>query len=47
MDLTPEQITQIEEALTRLNEVDAAALPEPAAELAALLGEILESTEQN
>jgi hypothetical protein len=47
MDLSPEQIAQIEEALTKLNEVDAAALPGPAADLAALLGEILESTEEN
>ncbi len=46
MDLTPDQITQIEEALTKLQELDAAELPEPAAELAVLLGEILEATEQ-
>jgi len=47
MDLTPEQLSQIEEALKRLEEVDPAALPEPAAELAELLGSILESTESS
>lgn len=45
MDLTPDQVSQIEEALKKLEEMDPAALPEPAAQLAELLGEILESTE--
>ncbi len=45
MDLTPDQVSQIESALERLEELDPADLPEPAAELAALLGQILEATE--
>jgi hypothetical protein len=45
MDLTSDQVSRIEAALEKLEEVDPAALPEPAAQLAELLGEILESTE--
>ena len=45
MDLTADQVSQIEAALRELEELDPAALPEPAAQLAELLGEILESTE--
>ena len=45
MDLTQEQIDKLEAALTRLRELDPAALPEPAAELADLLGSILEESE--
>lgn len=45
MDLTPEQIEKLEAALTRLEELDPAEVPEPAAELANLLGAILEESE--
>jgi hypothetical protein len=45
MDLTQEQIDQIEAVLTRLAELDPAELPEPAAELASLLSSILEEQE--
>lgn len=44
MDLTPDQIEKLEEALARLEELDPAELPEPAAELANLLGSILEDS---
>ena len=44
MDLTQEQIEKLEEALARLEELDPAELPEPAAELANLLGSILEDS---
>lgn len=42
MDLTPSQIEEIEEKLQRLETLDPSELPEPAAELVALLGRILE-----
>jgi hypothetical protein len=45
MDLTADQIEKLEEALARLGELDPAELPEPAAELASLLGSILEESE--
>jgi hypothetical protein len=45
MDLTEELIEKLEAALARLEELDPADLPEPAAELAALLGSILEESE--
>jgi predicted DNA-binding transcriptional regulator YafY len=45
MDLTQEQIEKLEAALARLEELDPAELPEPAAELANLLGSILEDSE--
>lgn len=45
MDITEEQIEKLEAALTRLEELDPADVPEPAAELAALLGSILEDSE--
>jgi hypothetical protein len=45
MDLTPDQIDQLEAVLARLAEVDPAELPKPAAELANLLGSILEEQE--
>lgn len=45
MDLTPEQIEQLEAALARLEELDPSQLPEPAAELANLLSSILEESE--
>ena len=45
MDLTPEQIDEIENMLEKLETLDPAELPEPAAELVELLGRILESSE--
>jgi hypothetical protein len=45
MDLTQEQIDRLEAALARLEELDPADVPEPAAELADLLGAILEESE--
>jgi hypothetical protein len=45
MDLTQEQIDRLEAALARLEELDPAEVPEPAAELADLLGAILEESE--
>jgi hypothetical protein len=45
MDLTPELIEKLEAALARLEELDPADVPEPAAELAGLLGSILEESE--
>ena len=45
MDLTPEQIDEIEAMLERLETLDPADLPEPAAELVELLGRILETPE--
>lgn len=45
MDLSEDQIQQIESLLDRLKELDPAELPEPAAELASLLSGLLESTE--
>lgn len=45
MNLSPDQIDQIEALLDRLTEVDPAELPAPAAELASLLSSILEDEE--
>jgi len=45
MDLSQEQIAQLEAALARLQELDPAELPEPAAELAGLLNAILDESE--
>jgi hypothetical protein len=45
MDLTQDQIDKLEAALARLEELDPAEVPEPAAELAELLGSILEESE--
>ena len=45
MDLTQDQVDQLEAVLARLAEIDPAELPEPAAELASLLGSILEEQE--
>jgi hypothetical protein len=45
MDLTQELIEKLEAALARLEELDPADVPQPAAELAALLGSILEESE--
>lgn len=46
MELSPEQIEEIEQALERLETVDPADLPEPAAELVELLNEWLEETDE-
>jgi hypothetical protein len=45
MDLTQEQIERLEAVLARLEELDPAEVPETAAELAELLGTILEDSE--
>jgi hypothetical protein len=45
MDLTRDQIEELEAALVRLEEVDPASLPGPAADLAELLGRILDQLE--
>jgi len=45
MDLTKQQIDDLQAALERLNELDPALLPDPAAKLAELLGRILDSLE--
>lgn len=47
MDLTPDQIAEIEEKLTLLETLDPADLPEPAAELVALLGRLLEDEDDD
>jgi len=47
MDLTPEQITEIESKLAQLETLDPAELPEPAADLVALLGKILDESEED
>lgn len=47
MDLTPNQIEEIEAKLAQLEEIDAAELPGPAAELVALLSQILEETDES
>jgi hypothetical protein len=45
MDLTEEQIEKLEAALARLEELDPAEVPAPAAELANLLSALLEESE--
>jgi hypothetical protein len=45
MDLSPEQIEEISQALEKLETLDPADLPEPAAELVTLLNSILEETD--
>lgn len=44
MDLTPEEIAEIEAKLQQLESVDAAELPGPAADLVALLSRILDES---
>jgi hypothetical protein len=46
MDLSPEQITEISEALEKLEALDPSEVPGPAAELVALLNSILEETDE-
>ena len=45
MELNESQVSEIEAALEKLDTVDPADLPEPAAELADLLGQIIEGLE--
>lgn len=45
MDLTAEQIAELEAALSQLAELDPGDLPEPAANLARTLSAILEDSE--
>ena len=45
MNLTDAQIEQLEVALKQLEELDPSSLPEPAADLASLLGRILDDLE--
>jgi hypothetical protein len=47
MDLSPEQIEEIEAKLTELETMDPADLPEPAAELVTLLSRILDEGEED
>jgi len=47
MELTQFQVDEIEAALHRLEEVDPADLPEPAAELADLLSRLLDGMESS
>lgn len=47
MDLTQEQIVELEAALTQLEQIDPAELPEPAANLATLLGRILDGEQES
>lgn len=47
MELSQSQIEEIESALQRLEEVDPADLPEPAAELADLLSRLLDGMESS
>lgn len=47
MDLTPDQIEEIEDLLGQLETLDPADLPRPAAELVEILGEILETDDDS
>ncbi len=47
MELSQSQVEEIESALQRLEEVDPADLPEPAAELADLLSRLLDGMESS
>ncbi|MFO7299149.1 MAG: hypothetical protein DIU67_003020 [Actinomycetes bacterium] len=42
MELTPETVAELEELVARIEELDPAEVPEPAARLADLLGRILD-----
>jgi hypothetical protein len=46
MDLSAEQITEINQAIEKLETLDPADIPEPAAELVTLLNSILEETDE-
>lgn len=47
MHLTPERIEEIELLMQRLEAIDPADLPEPAADMVTLLAQILEETESD
>ncbi|MBW3666120.1 MAG: hypothetical protein KY394_00855 [Actinobacteria bacterium] len=47
MELSQSQVEEIEGALARLEEVDPADLPEPAADLADILSRLLDGMESN
>lgn len=47
MELSQSQVDEIERALQRLEELDPADLPEPAAELADLLSRLLDGMESS
>jgi hypothetical protein len=47
MDLSQEQIEELEAVLERMTSLDPALLPEPAVELATLLNSILDHLEQD
>ena len=47
MELSQSQVEEIEAALARLEEVDPADLPEPAADLADMLSRLLDGMESN
>lgn len=47
MDLTSEQVQEIEDKLEELARLDPADLPEPAAELVAILERLLDETEES
>jgi len=47
MEVTPEERQRLEQALARLEALDPAELPEPAAQLAELLERMLESSEED
>ena len=42
MDLSPDQVAELEALLSRIEELDPASVPEPAAQLAEALGRILD-----
>lgn len=46
MELTPELIQEIEEKIEELRHLDPAHLPQPASELVAILGRLLEESEE-
>lgn len=46
MEVTPEERRRLEEALARLDELDPADIPDPAARLADLLERLLDPTEE-
>lgn len=45
MELSPDQVEELEQALGRMSELDPAELPRPATELADLLSRMLEQLE--
>ncbi len=47
MDLTPEELEEIDDALRSLEELDPAQLPEPVSRLTELLTEILDRSDRS